>query len=246
MIGLVDMEHSRALGDSAGRQEHSRLIAHIRRRLEEISGQTCLVRRYKEATWAWVQESGIRALILSGNKTEWSLYDPGDLRGLTDVVREAPVPVLGLCGGLQFIALAHGGDVGPMRKLGAGEQDPTASFGTGYFKEWGFEPVRIVAPDPLFRGLRLPVFLQAHYWEVKGVPDGFALLASTDVCRVQALRRVDALVYGTQFHPEAYLLEPGEPENPLVEFVYPNGYSGVQPDGCRLLINFFDTAGIRG
>ena len=244
MITLVDMEHASAIGDATDRDQHSRIIADLRRRLEVISGQPCVVRRYPDVTRAWLLESGTRALILSGNRTEWLLYDPRDLRDLQEAVRDPLVPVLGLCGGLQFIVLAYGGHVAPIRELGSDESDIPGSFGTGYLKEWGFKPVRLLAPDPLFRGMEVPVFLQAHYWEVKEVPDGFSVLASSDLCRIQALRRVDALVYGTQFHPEGYTIDSGEHQSALVEFVYPDGYSEPQPDGRTLLINFFAAAGI--
>lgn len=244
MITLVDMEHECAVRDASNPEQHSLIIAELHRRLEENSGETCVVRRYTEVTGAWLRESGTRALILSGNRTEWSRYDPQDLRDLEETVREAFVPVLGLCGGLQFIVLAHGGHVGPIRDLGTGEKDIAESSGAGYLKEWGFTPVRVLAPDPLFRGLEAPEFLQAHYWEVKDVPNGFSLLASSDLCRIQVLRRIDALVYGTQFHPEGYILESEESHSPLVDFVYPDGYSEPQADGRSLLINFFAAAGI--
>ncbi|MGD2105229.1 MAG: gamma-glutamyl-gamma-aminobutyrate hydrolase family protein [Anaerolineae bacterium] len=252
MICLVDMEHDEGTrrhvstsdagtGRTSARRPY---VQDICRRLEAISHTECVTRRYTNITRKWLDVAAIDALVLSGNVTEWDQYDEADLQPLTEIVRSASLPILGLCGGLQFIAMAHGAGVGPIRELANGEEDAHGGLGSGFFKEWGFKPVKVVGSDPLFDGLADPVFLQAHYWEVKSVPDRFELLASTEVCPVQALRRTGSLVYGTQFHPEGYIAEPADRDSWLVQLVYPSGYAKEQPDGRRLLANFFRTAGI--
>jgi len=251
MICLVDMEHERAVQRGApcadrepgGRALHQAYCADLRRRLEEVANDACIIRRYPDVSPDWLDTAGIQALVLSGNVTVWDAYDESDLRPLQQVVRSVSLPILGLCGGLQFIAMTHGADVGPMRELGSGEEDVSPDYGSGYFKEWGFSPVRIVQSDPLFDGLTDPVFLQVHYWEVKSVPPGFDLLASSPACRVQVLRRAGALVYGTQFHPEAYVTKPSHRRNCLLQRVYPQGYQREEPDGRQLLANFFRAVG---
>jgi GMP synthase-like glutamine amidotransferase len=133
-----------------------------------------------------------------------------------------------------------------MRLLEGGEQDPRQDYAAGYFKEWGFVPVRVLKSDPLFGGLGgAPRFLEAHYWEIKEIPPGFELLAASESCRVQAIRQAGKSVYGTQFHPEAYIIEEqADYRSWWVDWVYPEGYTEVQPDGRRLLVNFFRTSGI--
>lgn len=244
MICLVDMEHELALDSSRKREQHRSRIADIKFRLEEVSAASCLVRSYNSVTQRWLVRHQVEVLVLSGNFTEWHLYDPRDLGALEEIIRKASIPILGLCGGLQFIALAHGAPVGPMQQLPSDAGDLAHGFGSGYLREWGFQPVLVLEPDPLFYSLEAPVFLQAHYWEVKTIPDGFKLLASTDICRVQVIRRIDRPVYGTQFHPEAYVAAQHERHNPLVDFVYPAGYPHLQPDGRQLLVNFLRAAGI--
>jgi GMP synthase-like glutamine amidotransferase len=246
MICYVDMEHDRAITGARRREDHRAHVADVKQRLEDISGTACAVRRYKDVSRRWLQSTEAQALVLSGNVTEWHRYDEAELRELGKIVREGSPPILGLCGGLQFIAIACGGEVGPMRKLSPGEEDVGQAFGSGYAKEWGFTPVGVTRRDPLFDGLREPVFLQAHYWEVKQAPEDFELLASTDLCSVQVLRRICTLVYGTQFHPEAYVAEPSDRDSWLIDLVYPGGYSQLQPDGRRLLANFFHMAGVLG
>ncbi len=268
MICYVDMEHEIALQDAQKRAEHRAHCADVKRRLEEASGAECVVHRYNAVTREELAEMGVRALILSGNVTDWEEYEEAELREMYHIVREAPLPMLGICGGLQFIAMAHGAALGPIRRLAAGEQDPSADYAPGYFKEWGFVPIKTLEPDPLLDGLERPTFLEAHYWEVKEVPPGFKLLASTDVCRVQAIKQIGKPVYATQFHPEAYIRAPsarhrngpfqveGRHRNGpfqvegrqrhswLVNLVYPDGYGKHQPDGYKLLVNFFRIAGI--
>jgi GMP synthase-like glutamine amidotransferase len=240
------MEHQVALQSPEERAVHRSHCADVQRRLEETCGDVCVVQHYTQVTQRWLRASGVRALLLGGNVTDWAEYGEVDLLKMYRIIRSAEWPILGLCGGLQLIAMAHGAPLGPMRRLAEGEQDPNAGYGPGYFKEWGFVPVRVLKPDPLFEGLgEEPVFLAAHYWEVKETPPGFELLASSDVCRVQAIRQVGKSVYGTQFHPEAYVEGEHDRRGWLIDLVYPEGYLGEQTDGRRLLANFLKAAGIQ-
>mgnify|MGYP006288800619 CR=1 FL=1 len=251
MIALVDLEHELARrsrrGGQPGRHPPSvpeSYVRYVQASLARISRQRCVVRHYTEVSAKWLEGAPIKALVLGGNVTAWSEYDEESLEPLMQVVRGASLPMLGICGGLQLMALAHGVAVRPMRELSAGERDPAPDIASGYSKEWGFTPVRVMKPDPLFQGLEEPVFLQAHYSEVKGLPENFVLLASTDVCPIQAVRRRGTAVYGTQFHPEAYVSGDRPGGNWLVDLVYPQGYTNDQRDGRRLLVNFFREAGV--
>jgi GMP synthase (glutamine-hydrolysing) len=225
MICFVDIEHEKVLRDPEKRNTHLALYTEIKLKLEEISGEACLVQHFSRVTGQRLKEWDMKALIISGNATDWEEYGETDLAEMYRIIRAAELPILGLCGGLQLIALAHGAPIGPMRLLREGESDPNAEDKPGHFKEWGFMPVRVPESDPLFEGLdKEPVFFQAHYWEVKEALPHFRVLASTDECRIQAIKHREKLVYGTQFHPEMYEEE--------------------QADGRRLLANFFRLAGI--
>jgi GMP synthase (glutamine-hydrolysing) len=225
MICYVDIEHEKVLQDEKKRSFHLAERTDIKQRLEEISGESCMVQRYSHVTRQRLRDWGIRALIVSLNRSDWAHYSETDLTEMYRIIRAAEWPMIGLCGGCQLIAMAHGASLGPIRRLRQGEDDPSKDRAPGYFKEWGFMPVRVVQSDPLFDGLgEEPVFHQEHYWEVKEVPPHFKVLASTDECRIQVIKHVEKLLYGTQFHPERYTEE--------------------QPDGRRLLINFFKLAGV--
>jgi GMP synthase-like glutamine amidotransferase len=246
MIAYVDMEHERALRTSEQRASHRAFVEGVHGRLAAIAGTPCRVRRYTEASEAWLREIDARALVIGGNVTNWPHYSGDSLAPMFGIIREAAIPILGLCGGHQLIALAHGGPeaINPLR---AGDPAPDAIYGPDSFREWGFTPVRILRPDPLFDGLpETPVFLEAHYLEVAGPPPGFDALASTGDCRVQVMKRADRPVYGAQFHPEGYIDGPGDALAWLVGYVYHDGYDRRQPDGRRLLSNFFRLAGLLG
>ena len=98
-----------------------------------------------------------------------------------------------------------------MRRLRAGEHwprrpctDPDYDLSAHFVAE-GFFPIRRVASDPLFAGLPRTMILRCwHYCEVKALPKGFGLLASSDHCRIEAMRHRTRPLYGTQFHPEMY------------------------------------------
>jgi GMP synthase-like glutamine amidotransferase len=245
VICYVDMEHPKLLTDPTWDDFHGASLADVKQRLERISGSDCVIRRYDAISPEWLAAAEIGALVISGNVTDWDDYDEVSLEGITRAIHQAALPILGLCGGCQLMALVHDAPMGPLRRLRKGEQDPYDAFAPGYFKEWGFVPVRLLRPDPLFSGLEeSPMFLEAHYWEIKEVPAGFELLASTDACRVQVIRRRGTLVYGTQFHPEAYVEGPEDSRSALVKTVYPEGYAKRQIAGRVLLRNFLQLAGI--
>ena len=53
-------------------------------------------------------------IILSGQSHPWDQYSPESLAGVFEVIKHASQPILGVCGGHQQIAIAHGAEVGLM------------------------------------------------------------------------------------------------------------------------------------
>lgn len=245
MICFVDIEHERWLASPDTRHSHFSYCMDVKLKLEEISGQPCLVQWYPSVDRRRLEELDITALLIGGNAVAWQEYDSDALSEMFAIIREARWPIIGFCGGHQLIAMAHGAAVAPMRRLRPGEPDITTLSGPGYLKEWGFTPVDVVQADPIWDGLGpSPVFLEVHYCEVKQLPPGFVTLASTKDCPIQMLKQIDKPVYGSQFHPEGYTEGPHDRRNELVNLVYPEGHPEARPDGRRLLANFFRIAGI--
>lgn len=154
-------------------------------------------------------------IILSGQGDPWDIY-PTELDKFKKTVRETELPILGICGGHQFLALAFdGGTVDRIKRL---------KPGTGYdgcYMEKGFLPVRVIVDDCVLgkKGSVITV-REGHYDEVKNLPYDFEVIASNDLCKVQAMRHKSKPVYGTQFHPE--------------------GFNDANPDGKFILDKFLE------
>src|SRR5919204_5836741 len=75
-------------------------------------------------------------IVLSGSSAPWSVRDPDELRRLGAAVRGANRPVLGICAGMQLLAVFSGGAIGPATR-----------------PERGFLPVSVHDTTDLLRGL---------------------------------------------------------------------------------------------
>ena len=190
--------------------------------LEKLSGDVCLIAHYSDLNRKLLDELRPWAICHSGSGTDFKDYNVLQCRNYRWTVTDYNAAQIGFCAGHQIIAVFFGSRLAPIRKLGANEPDLSA-YHSGFFKEWGVYPVRVVRADPLFKGcgkrLRVPEY---HYHEIKRLARDLVLLASTDNCRVQAFRHCRKPIYGTQFHPEEA--------------------NKNYPDGFRILKNFFQIA----
>ncbi|MCX6900988.1 MAG: gamma-glutamyl-gamma-aminobutyrate hydrolase family protein [Verrucomicrobia bacterium] len=201
---------------------HIAYLAKVKKTVEQKTGLPYAVVHYSQLSGESLDRTRIKAVLIT-------MMDKGissnHTARLLATIRATNLPTFGFCGGHQLIAQAFGGKVAKMRPLAPGEKDPNPARYTGWFKEWAFLPVKIVRRDPLFDGFGDTVVVREyHAYEIKRLLDEFDLLASTDACRVQAIKHKSRLLYGTQFHPEHFDAE--------------------HPDGERILRNFFKLAGI--
>jgi GMP synthase (glutamine-hydrolysing) len=124
------------------------------------------------------------ALILSGGPA--SVYADGAPKMDTGIY-ELGIPILGLCYGMQLMAIDLGGDV------------PKTDIG-----EYGHARLTITdGTCALFEGL--PVEQQvwmSHRDSVGDAPAGFTVAASTPTTAVAAMADAARRLYATQFHPE--------------------------------------------
>lgn len=150
-------------------------------------------------------------VILSPQGTPWHRYQ-GEARAALDEVgkhlRHAvfsdSIPVLGICGGHQFLALAFGGTVNFIDpELSNSPPDHYPSGGTA---ERGVVVLETLGSDPILEGVtRHPgrfAVLESHYEEVKSIPPGFVNLATSEMSPIQLMRLPGQVVYGMAFHPE--------------------------------------------
>lgn len=221
VVCLVTTQDPDEIREALGKPEGMGKLLTIQRRIAEISGLPCLLIHYLQIRRHDLQHPRVQAIVLSS----WKLpKDKEHAEELNALMRETHKPFLAFCGGHSLLYTAHGGKGAAMRPLQAGEADANPKYFPGFYKEWGFMPVRILKRDPLFEGLPDELAVQQmHYAECKQLPPGFRVLASSSECRVQVIKHESRLVYGTQFHPERYDEE--------------------HPHGKVLLGNFFKLAG---
>ena len=134
---------------------------------------------------------GASGIILSGGPNSTT---EGDTPRAPQAVFDAGVPVLGICYGMQTMALQLGGKVE-----------------NGLIREFGYAEVRARGHTALFDGINDFVTPEGHgmlkVWmshgdKVNEMPAGFKLMASTDNCPIAAMADEERHYYGIQFHPE--------------------------------------------
>ena len=135
-----------------------------------------------DAPWADIAALRPKGVILSGGPA--SVYDAG-APTLPGWVLAEGLPVLGICYGMQLLALALGGEVAPADH-----------------REYGPATIEVLAGGaPLFAGLptTLDVWM-SHGDHIATPPPDFEVLARSANSPVAAMGR--GAVVGLQFHPE--------------------------------------------
>jgi GMP synthase (glutamine-hydrolysing) len=153
----------------------------IARRVRELNVYSELLPH--DTSWEDIERRRPRAIILSGGPA--SVYDE-DAPKADPAIWSGRVPVLGICYGLQLMALELGGEVAPSRK-----------------REYGPASVQITSEDGLFAGLEReqPVWM-SHGDTILRPPEGFQATALTDSTAFAGLHDPARNLYGIQFHPE--------------------------------------------
>jgi len=127
--------------------------------------------------------SACRAIIISGGPN--SVYEPGSPT-VDPAIFTTGQPVLGICYGLQLMALLLGGQVAKGEK-----------------GEYGLAMLDVISPGALFDGIGVPQQVwMSHRDRMTAMPPGFELLASTSTCAMAAMGDKTRRLYGVQFHPE--------------------------------------------
>jgi GMP synthase-like glutamine amidotransferase len=150
-------------------------------------------------------------LLLSPQGTPWYQYRgkaAEQLRQAQQVVIEAAlernIPVLGICGGHQFLALAFGGEVDFIDPTLVGTSP--ARYPKEAIAERGSVLLYTLRDDPLFSGVTSHPgtfqVVQSHYEEVKTLPSPFVNIARSALSEIQIMRIPGKAVYGVAFHPE--------------------------------------------
>jgi GMP synthase (glutamine-hydrolysing) len=118
-----------------------------------------------------------------------------DDRGRCGDYLDLDVPVLGICLGMQAMALELGGEVG-----------------SGDYGGYADVTVELLEEDDPLTGSLYPEtrVWASHADEVTELPEGFVLTGRSDVCDVESMSDPDRELYGVQWHPEVAHTEEGE------------------------------------
>lgn len=154
------------------------------------------------------------AIVLSGTLTDFDYYNPEHLSEFSQFIRSTKIPVLAICGGHQLVGLSFGLEIKTL------DDRNQSDIRSDRVCEYQYRFIRITeASDPIFAGIDdsrsgiwqdytkeagiLRVW-QNHGLQVKGLPEGFNLLATAYLCKNQMMvKRTDGqLIYSVQFHLE--------------------------------------------
>ena len=174
--------------------QYTQLIA---RRVREI-GVYCEIHPY-DADPAALVAFHPHGVILSGSPESTTVADGPQA---PQVVFDLKIPVLGICYGMQTMAMQLGGQVQPSDH-----------------REFGYAQVRAHAHSALLRDIEdhaspegyglLDVWM-SHGDQVTELPPGFTRIASTATCPIAGMANEDRRWYGVQFHPEVTHTRQGE------------------------------------
>ena len=166
--------------------QYTQLIA---RRIREI-GVYCELLPYNVSPH-FIEKFKPNGIILSGGPDTVSQNDSARA---PDIVFELNVPLLGICYGMQTMAVQLGGEARSAEKA-----------------EYGFALVRARNHSKLLHDISdeinsaghslLDVWM-SHGIEVTKLPKNFNLIASTDNCPIAGIANKEKHYYGLQFHPE--------------------------------------------
>ena len=166
--------------------QYTQLIA---RRVREI-GVYCEIFSW-DSPHAEKFSTNANGIILSGGPESTTLEDTPHV---PDYVIDSNRPVLGICYGMQALAIKLGGKVS--------ESD---------HRQFGFAEVTVGEKNKLLSGLvdsrsehgesLLDVWM-SHGDKVTALPDGFISIASSPNAEFAAIANEDRRIYGLQFHPE--------------------------------------------
>jgi GMP synthase (glutamine-hydrolysing) len=166
--------------------QYTQLIA---RRVREL-GVYCELLPY-DVNIHFIENFNPSGIILSGGPD--SVNDEKSPKA-PSILFDLKVPILGICYGMQTLAVQLGGEATSAEKA-----------------EFGFAKIRARNHSNLLTGINdetnsdghefLDVWM-SHGIEVTKLPSGFELIASTENCPIAGFAHKEKNYYGLQFHPE--------------------------------------------
>lgn len=174
--------------------QYTQLIA---RRVREI-GVYCEIHPY-DADPAALRAFHPRGVILSGGPESTTVTEGPRA---PQVIYELGVPLLGICYGMQAMAVQLGGTV---------EAADHREFGYAQIRAHGHSTLlRDIEDHASPEGYGLLDVWMSHGDRVSALPPGFTRIASTATCAIAGMADEERRWYGVQFHPEVTHTRQGE------------------------------------
>ncbi len=159
----------------------SQYVQLIARRVRELHVFAQIVRA--DLPVQRVRDLNPKGIIFSGGPA--SVYEPNAPR-CDPALFELPIPILGICYGMQLACHSLGGAVKPAPS-----------------REYGRTTLEVLQEDALLEGLpHESVVWMSHGDQVAALGGDFVPLARTPTCPLAAVKHRQRPVYGLQFHPE--------------------------------------------
>ncbi|MEV6979444.1 gamma-glutamyl-gamma-aminobutyrate hydrolase family protein [Kitasatospora sp. NPDC093806] len=155
-------------------------LKQLRTRLEDLGSDTDVT---DAASVPARLDGRHQAIVLSGTKVR--AYDQDYYKPLVDLVMTTHVPVFGICGGMQIIAVANGARLadGPQRV--------------------GGHEVQVDTDEPIFTHVKPTVTVfHRHTLYLQEAPAGFRSIGRSEHAPVEFLRSDDGRIHGAQAHLE--------------------------------------------
>lgn len=140
---------------------------------------------FPQDTETWVLSGNIKGVILSGSLASVNdsyAWIKEEMSFIGRLINQK-IPILGICFGHQLIGKFFGVAV---------ERNTLRS---------GLIELNLNKEDVLLKGIANLMMPVSHNEHVTELPKGFELLATSDYCKIQAMKKTDMDVYGIQFHP---------------------------------------------
>ncbi|HLC46303.1 MAG TPA: gamma-glutamyl-gamma-aminobutyrate hydrolase family protein [Candidatus Nanoarchaeia archaeon] len=123
-------------------------------------------------------------IIISGAPTLLTEVDLRKYMKPFKFIKNADIPVLGICLGHQIIGLSYGSKIQRRKMINKKEN------------------IEIIKKEKLFSGIKDRSLFRQEHSEFITLPKGFLLLAKSKTCNNEAMKHKNKIMYGVQFHPE--------------------------------------------
>ncbi|HAV93081.1 TPA: GMP synthase (glutamine-hydrolyzing), partial [candidate division WOR-3 bacterium] len=129
--------------------------------------------------------STVSGIILSGGPN--SVYDK-ESPTISNRIFSLDIPILGICYGMQLIAIKNSGVVSHSQE-----------------REYGRSNLTILSRDVIFKAVKnKSIVWMSHSDKVKEIPKGYVKIAMSENSETAAMKHSQKQIYGFQFHPEVH------------------------------------------